>query len=736
MKRLSNSSLIFKFSLGYLAIITLLFAAFYFYSGALLKDVYISSLERRVDREARLLAKTLPFDQEGASLDALSRTLSDELGARITVIAVDGRVLGDSAEASEAMPTHAHLPEIAAALQSGSGAAIRHGQTVDYDLLYRAILQSEGDKKRIIRLAFPLADVEKSTSALGRALLIGLFGAATLAVLIAYLFFRHFSRRLARLIEFSRQIARGPAAADFFPADGGDEINALERQLNDMGRKLRQDLEQIVAEKEKADSILRCMIESVVVLDSRGRILVMNDQAKKMFQLPLNRDIQGASVAELSRHPEMIAIMHQAVEQDFTDCGYSREVELAEGRWFRVNAVSLKDGAQERCGSILVFHDISEIKRLETVRSDFVANVSHELRTPLTAIRGYVETLLRAPPSNPADAADFLGVIERNTERLSRLTEDLLTLSDLESGKLSITRRPVDINQLAQRVLEVFWAQAQKKNLELRKQVDAGLPPLFGDFDRLQQLFINLVDNAVKYTPPGGKITFRAAASTAGLAEITVNDTGCGIPEKDIPRLTERFYRVDKARSRELGGTGLGLAIVKHIVQVHQGKLAIESLGQKGTTVRVQLPVLQHEHGSILFLCTRNSCSSQMAEGFARRLATNGLRVYSAGTEPKTIHPLAIKVMKEAGVDISGHLAKGLASVPLERVDVIVTLGEDGEESCPEPPPGTRREHWAVPDPALARGSEDQVIQVFRDVRDTIRARVEALLVNGSIEIV
>jgi thioredoxin type arsenate reductase len=359
-----------------------------------------------------------------------------------------------------------------------------------------------------------------------------------------------------------------------------------------------------------------------------------------------------------------------------------------------------------------------------------VANVSHELRTPLTAIRGYVETLLRAPPSNPADAAEFLGVIERNTERLSRLTEDLLTLSDLESGKVPLARRPVDVALLAERVLEVFWTQAKNKHVELGKQIEVGLPPLSGDFDRLQQLFINLIDNAVKYTPSGGKITFKAAPtlSAPGLLEISVLDTGCGIPEKDIPRLTERFYRVDKARSRELGGTGLGLAIVKHIVQAHRGKLAIESVGQKGTTVRVQLPIWQREYTSILFVCTHNSCRSQMAEGFACRLATNGLRVYSAGTEPKAIHPLAVKVMQEAGIDISHQCSKGLDAVPLDGIDLIVTLCGDAAETCRATELGATRDHWPLPDPALARGSEERMISAFRDVRDQIRGRVEALL--------
>ena len=245
-------------------------------------------------------------------------------------------------------------------------------------------------------------------------------------------------------------------------------------------------------------------------------------------------------------------------------------------------------------------HDITEIERLETVRSDFVANVSHELRTPLTAIRGYVETLLQHPPSDPADANQFLAIIDRHSERLSRLTEDLLVLSDLESGARKMTFKPVEAGQLIQRVLEVFWDRAAKKKIALSYSSSPGLPSILGDYDRLQQLFINLVDNAVKYTPSGGSVTITAThthldARAGAEIEIAVADTGAGIAEKDLPRLTERFYRVDKARSRELGGTGLGLAIVKHIVLAHGGELKIDSVVNHGTTVRVFLSAVAAE---------------------------------------------------------------------------------------------------------------------------------------------
>jgi two-component system phosphate regulon sensor histidine kinase PhoR len=339
---------------------------------------------------------------------------------------------------------------------------------------------------------------------------------------------------------------------------------------------------------------LRCMMEGVLVLDPKGDVLVINQQAERMFHLPEDGDSRGASILEISRHPEMRNILHDVLAFDFTKGPYRKEVELDEGRWFRVNAVSFRMDQSRDSGSVLVFHDITEIKRVEILRADFVANVSHELRTPLTAIRGYAETLRQSPPADPADAQHFLSIIEKHAERLSRLTEDLLTLSDLESGKIELDFNAVNIARVVQSVLEMFSDAANKKQVTLEHLIEPGLPAVIGDVDRLQQLFINLVDNAVKYTPANGTVSIKAQRAmiknSIDAVEVSVIDTGTGIPEQAIPRLTERFYRVDKARSRGLGGTGLGLAIVKHIAQAHGAQLKIESALHKGTIVSVLLP--------------------------------------------------------------------------------------------------------------------------------------------------
>jgi two-component system, OmpR family, phosphate regulon sensor histidine kinase PhoR len=736
MKRPWNNKLIYKFFLSYLAIIILLSVGFFLYSSKLLRDSYLSSLNKAMEQKARVLARLLPWQDQPGSLDAISRSLGQELGVRITVIARDGTVIGDSDEPAMNLENHGSRPEVIEAFSGGSGSSVRYSTSVKHELLYRAYRQTEDNRQRIVRVAVSLGEIQNFTSSLGRTLFVGLLLCSLFGLAIAYFVSRRVSQRVNRLVEFSRALARGEFGERVFPLSHRDELHVLEQNLHEMSLKVRDNINEIRAEKEKVDSILRCMVEGLLVLDPKGNVLLINEQAKKMFHVSHER-MQTGSFVEISRSPEMRKILQEVMAFDFTNRVYSKTVSVEDGRWFRVNAVSLQNGSSRPSGSILVLHDITEIQRLETVRSDFVANVSHELRTPLTAIRGYVETLLHNPPVDPRDANQFLTIVERHSERLSRLTEDLLTLSDLESGSVQLVRKPIEVGQLVQRVLEIFWDQSAKKNVKLSQTIAADLPPILGDPDRLQQLFINLIDNAVKYTPPGGSVSVTASPVLAspdseGKVEILIADTGPGIAEKDLPRLTERFYRVDKARSRELGGTGLGLAIVKHIVQVHGGELKIESVVQKGTTVRVLLPSapLVRHRGATLFLCTGNSCRSQMAEGFARQLAPNGHRVFSAGIYPKGIHPLAIQVMKEIGIDITTQQSKGLETIPLDEIGRLVTLCGDAAENCPTVPLKVECLYWPLRDPAAAQGDQEEMLLVFREVRDEVRARVEKLFAS------
>ncbi len=407
------------------------------------------------------------------------------------------------------------------------------------------------------------------------------------------LWLRRSRRRVADMVAFCRNTGVATPPGKGLTVRRQDDLGKLEQGLNELVGTFTARLEDMTAERERLQSILSCMMEGVIVLDTRGKVILVNQTAQRIFKLPSDNSVLGMSTVEISRHPEMQALIQEVLHTD-CDAAY-RELSLGDDRWFAANAARLEHAPQELLGYVLVFHEVSELKRLERIRADFVANVSHEMRTPLTAIQGYAETLLHNPPSDPHMARQFLNIVTRHSERLGRLIDDLLALSDLEMGNVNVRMKAVAVQPLLDRVLELFREQARKKDIRLRARVGTDTPNVLGDEDRLQQLLINLVDNALKYTPDRGDVRVEAdmepVMSGAGPPRVvlTVSDTGCGIPDKDLPRLTERFYRVDKARSRELGGTGLGLAIVKHIAQAHDGALKIESRLGKGTQVSVYL---------------------------------------------------------------------------------------------------------------------------------------------------
>ena len=440
-------------------------------------------------------------------------------------------------------------------------------------------------------------------------------------------------RRLSALSAFLSLTPDG-ALLPALPVRKNDVLGTIEYQLSRLLTTQDRHLRQLQDEKKELEALLHSMAEGIVVIDPHGSIVRYNPAALHLFGLDPTEDWQGRPFQDFSRHP----VLHQLLSAEAAE-GVTQEIEV-EGREPRQLAVSVlrlphsgEYGAPQgsrptASGYVLSCHDLTPIKRLESIRADFVANVSHELRTPLTAIKGYAETLLTGALHDPEHATRFLTIIDRHSERLSRLIDDLLTLSNLELGQAELHRKELHIPELVQEAFDMIQEKAQRGKVTLSQHLPPALPSVRGDRDRLHQVLINLIDNAVKYTAAQGRVTVsaelhparddsgepaawwgRAAAAdhtrgahevsapvatgngAQGWLEIAIADTGCGIPEADIPRLTQRFYRVDKARSRELGGTGLGLAIVKHIVLAHNGALRIESKVNHGTTVRVALPL-------------------------------------------------------------------------------------------------------------------------------------------------
>jgi two-component system phosphate regulon sensor histidine kinase PhoR len=564
-----------------------------FYWSRAFDRLYVQSLTERLEREARLAADTLPWGDQGAELDRLCTRHAREVGGRLTVIAADGRVVGESEESSESLENHAGRPEVIAAREGGTGVATRFSHTLGLNMLYVAIADRRGTDLRFVRLALPLRELKEAKNLVRRTLMYGLLGVIFVGGASAAWFSHRVAARIRRIEALSRKILSG--ASDSSSSRELDELGALERHLASFAREMREQLAGTEAERAKLEAVLRSMVDGVVMLDGEGRIMVCNRAAVEQLELAAGDALVGAKLSLVSRTPELTPLLQEAlrsagavVQRELTFPGRERNRVLSATA---VGIVGEEYGVLH--GAILVLHDLTRIRQFEAMRADFVANVSHELRTPLTAIRGYAETLLQGALNDPERAAEFVGVIQRHSERLTRLIDDLLVLSDLELGRTEIRPRRLAASEAVGAPIEMLRQKAEERHVEVHAEIPDNVPALLADRDRVEQVLINLIDNAIKYSGSGSRVRVVArpvADDGRSLVELAVCDDGVGIPEKDIPRLTERFYRVDRARSRELGGTGLGLAIVKHIVQAHGGSLAIESAVGRGTTVRVTFP--------------------------------------------------------------------------------------------------------------------------------------------------
>jgi two-component system phosphate regulon sensor histidine kinase PhoR len=579
---------------GFVAVTTL---AAGFYLTRALDRFAVEALEARLATTGRLLHdETLALLRRRAGPDELAAFVRRAAGpteSRVTVMGLDGWVLADSeippAELGR-LENHATRPEMQAALAGRVGRDLRTSVSIHTPLMYVAVPLRDGERVvGVLRLALPLAVVTSSHGALRRVMLAGGLIALAVAFAIGIVVAGRVTRPVIEMEAIARQMSEGRFDVRA-PVRSPDELGALGRALNIMSVRLRQQIETLQAERAKATAILDGMVEGVIAVDDHESILLMNERACTMFGVDPGRG-DGKPFLEVIRNADL----HEIFRESRRTGGVARrEVRLTAPveRFLRVTAVRLPLAA-EPPGLVMVVDDTTELRRLEHVRTEFVANVSHELRTPLTAIQGYLETLLGGALDEPEHARRFLEIAFRHTERLGRLLNDLTDLSNIELGKVSLRRAPTPLATVVESVLAIIAPKARESNVALAAAVPATIT-VHADHDRLAQILINLVDNAVKYTPSGGEVTVRAR-STGDQVEIAVTDTGVGIPRADLPRITERFYRVDKARSRELGGTGLGLAIVKHLVLAHGGELTIESEEGRGTTVRVTLPAAARE---------------------------------------------------------------------------------------------------------------------------------------------
>jgi two-component system phosphate regulon sensor histidine kinase PhoR len=553
----------------------------------------LDAVESRLRTAARLVQEEVAAalaTEAPPRIQAMAERHGARSGARITVLQADGTVVGDSGRAAAAVPemeNHASRPEVAAALAGRAGRDVRWSRSLGVHFLYVAVpLEARGRVEGVLRLAVPLTEVDRDARFVHWTVL----GAALLALAIAVVAGVLVSLRVTRPVLEIQAAARRLADGDLTgatPASADDEVADLGRTLDLVALRFRDKLQNLESERARATAILDSMVEGVIAVDERDHVLLLNPGARAIFGLG-DEPVEGRPFLEVIRHKELYDLAGECR----ADGGGSarREVDLGppRNRVLAVQAVAVAFTSPAQ-GALLVLHDVTELRRLERVKTEFVANVSHELRTPLTAIRGYLETLLDGAIDEPANARRFLQVASTHAERLSRLVDDLLQLSNIETGKVALAPEPLGLAELADGLVAMFEDPAARSGVTVAHEVPAPIV-VRADRDRLAQILVNLLDNAVKYTPAGGRIRLSARTVASERVEVEVVDTGIGIPSTDLPRLTERFYRVDKARSRELGGTGLGLAIVKHLVQAHGGELYIDSALGQGTTVRFTLP--------------------------------------------------------------------------------------------------------------------------------------------------
>jgi len=514
-------------------------------------------------------------------------------GARISVIAADGRVLADSQSETSTMESHADRPEIRDALESGEGRSIRESVSLRQQLLYYAVRENlPGSIPVVVRLAVPMQGFRDHLWRFRWNLWLWSLLIFLIAGALAMWMSSSYTERIERLRDFSRRVAEG----DFrpLPSDGkGDSLEALGTSLNQTAARLDRTIRSLTEERNLSAAILGSMVEGVAVVNGAERLVFTNPGFAEILGLDIP-PVAGSMLLEVVRQTELIEAVRRVL------AGEPRvEAEIATGtlrqHYFAATVASVRAG--ETSGAVIVLHDITALRKLERIRRDFVANVSHEFRTPLTAIQGFAETLIGGAIDDPHNRERFLGIILEHSRRLARLTEDLLKLSQMDAEKLELEVRPVSVAQLVEACFETAQRRANEKELQLSLNLPSQLPDVAADGRRIQEVLQNLLDNAIQYTLPGGKIVLSAEARNDEVV-FTVTDTGIGIPQADQPRIFERFYRVDVARSREAGGTGLGLSIARHLVEAHGGRIWVESELGAGSKFHFSLPIFEVERAA------------------------------------------------------------------------------------------------------------------------------------------
>lgn len=539
--------------------------------------------------ENRIEAHILPLDT--GRIDHICKLNGKRSGTRFTVVLPSGKVIGDSEEDPARMVSHADRPEIVKALESGSGAAIRFSQTLQKNMMYVAVsVEHNNIARAVIRSSIPVNFVEEEVRFVQLKLVFAGGLIALLAAGISLLVSRRIIRPLQELKTGARHFAQGDLGHKLRVGEF-EEMSDLADAMNRMAMQLDERIRTESNQRNKLEAILSSMVEGVMAVDTDERILSINPAAAEIFQTRLSAP-EGRSVQEMIRSLKLQRFVKEAIASEEPAAG---DIPLYpfDGRILHTRSIALRDAGDERIGTLFIMNDVTQLRRLENMRRDFAANVSHEIKTPITAIKGFVETLLNRPETSREEMLHFLTIIEKNIQRLVMIIDDLLNLAQIErmDERAEITLSEGSLHNVLTAAVQDCRAAADEKNIKIDLACDKDLR-LAMDAHLLERAAVNLLDNAVKYSNRDSVVEVIATRDNGDIS-IRFQDHGIGIGAEHLPRIFERFYRVDKGRSRKSGGTGLGLAIVKHITHLHGGRITVDSSPGKGSIFVIRIPGVQ-----------------------------------------------------------------------------------------------------------------------------------------------
>ena len=591
MKRFSLLTHIFPAFL--IIVVAGLVCVSWYVSGAL-RGFYYEQVREDLEKRAFLVAQLVSPDQvvlADERLDLLAKRLGEQTDTRITIVREDGRVLADTRETPSLMDNHANRPEIKVAFRGERGMAVRFSRTLQQEMMYVAIPLPDGEKiVGSMRTAMSVARIEHTLGDLQQQLLI--FGALlTLALAaISYVVAKRISKPLEDMKRGAIRFARGKFERSL-PVRGAVEIADLADALNRMARQLDERIQTIVEQRNEQQAMLASMVEGVIAVDSSEKVIRMNQAASKLVGVEA-AEVNGRPIHEVLRKADLLRFVNDTLAANRP---VERDISLRiDGKecYLQAHGSALTDAQGEQIGALVVLNDVTRLRRLEGIRRDFVANVSHELKTPITAIRGSAETLADGAIDNPEEAKRFVAIVAKQADRLNAIIDDLLALSRIEqeSDREGIVLEPGRIRPVLENAVMACSHAAGEKRVEITLNCSPELTSRI-NAPLLEQAIVNLLTNAIKYSELDSNVLVDASQLRDSI-QLKVQDWGCGIPSEHLPRLFERFYRVDKARSRDQGGTGLGLSIVKHIAQAHDGEVVVHSRIDEGSTFTIMLPLV------------------------------------------------------------------------------------------------------------------------------------------------